>query len=389
MSSNRRINTAYTLRNNTFLIKGGEMYFRTMCEMILNAKNSIQLQVYIFEGDQTGKNIANRLINAALKGIAVQVLLDGYASRNLDSTLIDKMRNSGIKLRFFEPVFKSSKFYFGRRLHHKVMVCDGSTALVSGINISDRYNDFPGAPGWLDWAVKIEGEAAFELHKICNELFAKKESDRINIDTKKIITEIYQEAECAIRIRRNDWVKNLNQISATYMGMMKNAQSEIILMSSYFIPNAFFRHQMQQAIKRGVKIRLILAGRSDVGISKYAERYLYQWALRNKVEIYEYNHNILHGKIAVCDGSRTTIGSYNVNDISAKASVELNVEIENKEFGDQVTKTLNKIISENCSQVSTAQNKRNLTEKFIQWISYEIYKSIFTLFTFYFKKEKR
>jgi cardiolipin synthase len=389
MSSNRKINTSYTFHNRVNLVKGGEMYFKTMSEMITKAQSFIQLQVYIFEADHTGKKIAQQLIDAASNGVNVQVLLDGYASRNLSVDLISDMRAAGIRLRFFEPIFKSSQFYFGRRLHHKILVCDGISALVGGINISDRYNDMPGAPGWLDWAVKVDGEAALELQKVCNRMFARKDNEWNLLVTGEKNVPLWGEMHCPVRIRRNDWVKNLNQVSATYMKMLRNAKAEIIIMSSYFIPSSFFRRQMAQALKRGVKIRLILAGRSDVGIAKYAERFLYQWALRNNVEIFEYKHNILHGKMAVCDRNWVTLGSYNINDISAKASIELNIDIEDAGFAESTLETLNQIILQGCEKVIKNEHKKGIPERLAQWFAYEIYKSMITLFTFYFKKEKK
>jgi len=365
------------------------MYFDTLHQMIRNARHFIQIQVYIFEHDATGVNVAESLISSAKKGIKIQILLDGYASANLSQDLIRKMRNSGIDLRFFEPLFKSKRFYFGRRLHHKVVVCDGTTSLVGGINISDRYNDMPGAPGWLDWAIKIEGEASLELNKVCNHLFAKNETEYLHPTFSEPQQLALGQVNCPIRIRRNDWVKNLNQISASYMEMLRYAKQEIIFMSSYFIPSTFFRKEMIKALQRGVKIKLILAGRSDVGIAKNAERFLYRWALRNGIEIHEYKHNILHGKMAVCDGKIATLGSYNINDISAKASIELNIDIDEKIFAANVQDALNSIMINECEKIGPEDHGKSIFYQFSQWLSYEVYKLIFTLFTFYFKKDKR
>jgi len=157
MSSKKKINTAYSFKNTVTLVKGGRDYFSTLNEMIRSARSFIQLQVYIYDSDETGLEVAKNLIAAAEKGVSIHILLDGYASRSLSSDLIKEMREAGIRLRFFEPLFKSKRFYFGRRMHHKILVCDGINALVGGMNISNRYNDLPGSPAWLDWAIKIKG----------------------------------------------------------------------------------------------------------------------------------------------------------------------------------------------------------------------------------------
>ncbi len=390
MNSSSRISSAYTQQNKVTLIRGGADYFNMLEKMIDEASSSIQLQVYIFDEDQTGKQVANHLIKAAQRGIKIQILIDGYASGKISSAFVKKMSEHGIAFRFFEPVFKSKTYYFGRRLHHKVFVVDGQKSLVGGINISDRYNDLPDRSAWLDWAVYVEGQASFELFKLCNNLYAKSSSDLLKYETGKKLNIHTSDDHCAVRIRRNDWVMNTHQISASYMEMLKNASKEVIIMSSYFIPGRFIRKQIESASKKGIRIKIILAGLSDIGISKNTEKYFYRWALRNGLEIYEYQTNILHGKIAVSDSSFTTIGSYNINDISALASIELNMDIMNKTFSSHVHDQLMNIIQEECKKVEPVmfEKETNWATKLIQWSSYEFYRLTFTLFTFYFKKHK-
>jgi cardiolipin synthase len=390
MNSSSRISSAYTQQNMVSLIRGGSEYFHLLKKMIDEAKHSIQLQVYIFDEDQTGIQVANDLINASKRGLKIQLLIDGYASGKISSLLLKNMHEHGIAFRFFEPVFKSKSYYFGRRLHHKVIVVDGQKSLVGGINISDRYNDLPDRSAWLDWAVYLEGQASLELFKLCNSLFSKSSSDDFLPEPGMEFNTYKPDHHCAVRIRRNDWVMNTHQISASYMEMLKNASKEVIIMSSYFIPGRFIRKQIERASKKGINIKIILAGLSDIGISKNAEKYFYRWALRNGLEIYEYQPNVLHGKIAVSDSSFTTIGSYNINDISALASIELNIDILNKKFSTHVHDQLTYIIQEECKQVEPMILEKETTwiRKLIQWSSYEIYRIIFTLFTFYFKKHK-
>lgn len=390
MSSAGKVRPGYSIKNKTTLIRGGNEYFNLMNKLIQESTESIQLQVYILEADETGGSVIRNLINAAGRGIQVQVLLDGYASGSLASSAITEMRDAGIKLRFFEPILKGGNFYFGRRLHHKVLVCDGKFGLVGGINISDRYNDMPGIPAWLDFAVFIEGEVVFELHKLCNQLYARKNSEIIELDRQLIALEAWNSFNCAVRIRRNDWVMNKNQISATYMDFFRKAQHEIIIMSSYFIPSNFFRHSIIKAVNRGVKIKLILAGISDVGIAKDAERYLYRWALLHGIELYEYSKHVLHGKVAVCDGRIVSIGSYNINDLSALASIELNLDVDQREFASTIREVFQSIMDNDCSPITKKNGiKWNLFTKIYHWISYALVRFLFRLFTFYFKKKKK
>lgn len=191
-----------------------------------------------------------------------------------------------------------------------------------------------------------------------------------------------------VRMRRNDWVRRKSQISKTYIEMMLGAQSHITILCSYFLPGNIMRKYIRRAVKRGVKIKVVMAGKSDLLVAKNAERFMYDWLLRNKVEIYEYQNNVLHGKIAVCDSKWMTIGSYNVNDISAYASIELNLDVKNVTFAKHVEHTIDEIISNDCLAITPEihLHSKNIFKQFFRWISYEIFRLTFNVFTFYFKQ---
>ena len=195
------------------------------------------------------------------------------------------------------------------------------------------------------------------------------------------------EEQSEVRIRRNDWVRRKNEITGTYVSMLRSATSQVTILCSYFLPGNVIRRQIVYAIKRGVTVRVITAGRSDVMLSKYAERWLYDWLLRNKIELYEYQKNILHGKIAVCDDQWITIGSYNINNISTYAGIELNLDVRNAAFAKEVRKTLEEIIINDCVHVTPEHHikTKNIFKQFVRWFSYQFIRAAFYVFTFYFK----
>jgi cardiolipin synthase len=379
----------YSFRNRVKLVHGGAEYFSVMAEMIRQAKEVIHLQTYIYDHDETGIMIGDELIAASRRGVKINILLDGYASRHLPSGFIEQLTASGIHFRFFEPVLKSNSFYFGRRLHHKILVADKRFSLVGGINISNRYNDMPGEPAWLDWAVHAEGEVSYELFKVCVEFWYKSPKQaRAAIAASPPIL-FPHEWDCAVKVRRNDWVRRKNQISRSYIEMFNTAENEIIIMSSYFLPGRVMRRNMIRAATKGVNISLILAGTSDVAMSKYAERFIYRWMLRNKVKIYEYPKSVLHAKLSTYDAKWVTVGSYNVNDISAYASIELNLDVMDGEFAGEVTKWLNRTIEKDCIKITDDYIKQyNLVTRFLQWWSYELFRAILFAFTFYFRQKE-
>lgn len=388
-----KILAGYTHHNKVRLVHGGRDYFSQLVQMIDNAKTTIHLQTYIYDADETGKMVAEALIRAARRKVEVFILLDGYASQELSKEFIKEWKGAGIKFRWFWPLLKSRNFYLGRRLHHKVLVADGSCGLAGGVNISNRYNDIGGNKAWLDRALYVEGQAALKLHIICRDMWEKAYWKKITGDKAPPsvwLPGIIPADECMVRVRRNDWVQGKNQISLSYLEMFRNARSRITIMSSYFLPGPIFRKQMALAAKRGVSVKIIVAGVSDVRISRLAEKYMYRWLFRNNISIYEYQDTILHGKMAAYDSAWMTVGSYNVNKISAYASVELNMDVRDPGFAAGVEQEMDEIIRDHCLQITQESflSHTSVWEKVLQMLAYETIRILFFLFTFYFKQQK-
>jgi cardiolipin synthase len=200
----------YTRHNRVKLVSGGSGYFDCLIGMIEAARETIHLQTYIFDDDETGQQVGAALIAAAKRNVAVYVLADGFASRKLSHHFINELKDAGIKFRFFEPLFKSSHFYLGRRLHHKLVVTDTRFALTGGVNISDRYNDKPGHPAWLDFALFLEGEAAKELCVLCWKTWNSYPQGMgiTPCEQRQTLLPDMPGEECIVSMRRNDWVLN-------------------------------------------------------------------------------------------------------------------------------------------------------------------------------------
>ncbi len=386
----RGMQQGYTRLNKIKLIRGGKEYFDCLIHMIETAQETIHLQTYIFDDDETGQNIGNALKAAARRNVQVFVMVDSYASRLLLSRhFIHGLIKAGVRFRFFEPFFKSRHFYFGRRLHHKVVVTDTKYALTGGINISNRYNDMPGKPAWLDFALFAEGEIVKELCILCWKSWYgyPRLMELTPCELKPVQFNIRPEESCEVSMRRNDWVRRKNEISSTYVDMFRHAQSQIIILCSYFLPGRVIRRQLADAARRGVRIKVITAGVSDIWIAKYAERHIYKWLLQHNVELYEYKPNVLHGKIAVCDSRWVTLGSYNVNDLSAYASIELNINVRQEAFAKKTELMLLDIATKDCIQITRDYEMKstNIFKRFARWFSYGFIHLVLYISTFYYK----
>jgi cardiolipin synthase A/B len=379
-----KLDKSYSIHNRIELVKGGACYFELLRKLIAGAKRSIYIRVYIWNDDATGTAIADQLIEAAARNVSVFVIADGYASQALPRAFIRRLQNNGVHFRYFEPLLRCAHFYFGRRLHEKIVSIDDTIALVGGINFADRYNDVGTIPAWLDYALYVEGEAALKVSQHCHSQWDHKGNWYHPTSSGSVSNQ-----NCSVRVRFNDWVKGKNEVWKTYFNLFNIAEQSITIMCSYFLPGRVLRKRLGAAAKRGVKVKLILAGPSDVMLAKHAERYLYRWMLRNGIEIYEYQPSILHAKMSVVDNHWVTIGSFNVNNVSAYASMEMNFDVRNRPFATSVQNIMNDIINKHCITITgnSLVFKTTYVKKFVQKTSYELIRVILNLSTFYFKQE--
>ena len=352
----------------------GDDYFTRLEELINGAKHEIHLQTYVFDSDETGTRIANALIKAAQRGVSIFMVLDAYGTDKLTKEMKQQLKAVGIKLRFFGAIGSAGSLAWGRRLHHKIIVADRCRALVGGINISNRYANFD-EKEWFDFALMIDGSAVQQIVKVCQQVYSQwfvqpqqgyTQFEHFGGENKGI----------KIQLQQNDWLRSKNQIAQAYAKAIKAAKHEIIIANSYFLPGSFFRNLLKDAAKRGVKVKILLPGVSDVLLAKQAINYLYRFLLRNNMEIYEWMPSVLHAKIACIDGQWCTVGSYNLNYLSAYASIEFNVSVLDEEFSTHFAQYLHTQLLSDCVKVKKADflGKQSLLKLFSYWFSFRLLK---------------
>lgn len=377
----------YHLQAKVLLVKGGKEYFDKLCYLISSAKESIHIQMYTFSYDETGKTVITWLREASTRGVRIYLLFDGYAT-HFPKELLQDISGTTIFLKRFKPLFKTSIFYIGRRLHHKIVVADAHRAMVGSNNINNHYRGTSASEAWFDMALYVEGRVAGELEKVCVQLWNSEAPRDQHLDPSNISSKGQERGSISVRVRRNDWAKRKSEISNSYFHLLNKAQKQVCLVSSYFLPGRRLRKQIKLAVERGVKVSVVTAGLSDVKIAKQAERYLYSWLLRNRVVIYEYKHSILHAKLGIRDNKWLTLGSFNINNISAYAGIELNLDVRSKPFVMEVKSELRKLILEHCVCITqhTLSKKQTFLNRIIQQVSYNVIRVALYLFTFYFRR---
>jgi cardiolipin synthase len=386
VSFNRKkniLNKPYTVRNTAEWIQSGQKYFDRLAALIDESVYEVHIQTYIFDSDKTGTSIAEALIRASKRNVKVFLLVDAFGSQELSSEMISNFVKAGIQFRKYGELYSRGSFHIGRRMHHKINVFDGVVSVVGGINISDKYNDLPGKPAWLDFAVIMTGDISRSLQVVCRRRWKgrtfssgimKREMPFPRLENNKIGT-------IPIRLRRNDFIRNFNDIAISYRSAIRQSKKSILLVGGYFLPGGRTRRILKHALQRGVSIDVVISEKSDVHILNYARRYLYAWLIRNGVGVFEYKPSNVHGKVLIVDGKWMSIGSYDLNNLSTYSNIELNVDINDEEFSKDLSSHIQKVMKENCTKVTneSAYINSGIFSKFSMWISYRFVKTLFIL----------
>lgn len=361
----------YRKASSVKLLNSGNDYFESLEKLIHSAIHTLHIQTYIFEEDETGIRIAKALKEASFRGVKIYMIVDAFGSKSLSRKFVNDLRMCGIQLRFFSPLFSSQNIYLGRRLHHKVVISDQNTALIGGINIADKYHGSTGEPPWLDYAILLKGSVCQDIDKICLQVYGRK-FIRKKKKNRLVPRQIFLNETISVRIRENDRLRRKNQITASYLNAIHNAKKTIYITGSYFLPGTKLRSALIKAAKRGVEVHLILAGISDVPVFQTATRWLYDLLFRNGIKIYEWEKSVLHGKVAVVDGEWATIGSFNLNHLSAYGSIELNADILDEPFSKAFQLHLMSVIETGCRQVFPNHQNNHWTARIKRWGAYQL-----------------
>lgn len=378
--------------NHIKFVLEGDVYYEQYLNLIKNAQQSIHLQTYIFENDLFGQEVQNELINASLRGVQIYLLIDSVGSMNFSTESEQNLLRAGINFCRFNGVQFKWLGQWGRRLHHKILLVDASKALIGGINVVSASFKNPTVPHQLDFAVYLEGPVTVGLTLYCQTIFNRAGSRRSKFKKDNKLRNIDPEG-VELKISINDWIFQRWHITKQYSEITREAKKEIIILNSYFFPRKKFMKQLAAAAKNGVKVKLILPKISDWPSYVLATQYLYNYFLKNDVEIYQWTKSIMHGKMATVDGQWSTIGSFNLNYTSYQQNLEMNVDIFSAQFTEQLNNKIKMIIDTGCEKVTTADfiDKASLKTRVLRFVCYVLLNLIanFSIGLAFQEEEKR
>jgi cardiolipin synthase A/B len=311
-------------------LRTGREAVDAMLEAISHAEESVRLETFIFHTGDVGDAFRDALVAAQRRGVRVRVMCDAFGSIKLLASYWDELVAAGGEFRWFNPLQLNRIIY---RDHRKILVVDKQIAFIGGFNIGTEYCGDGITCGWRDVGLRITGPLAKTLGETFDDLYSR-------ADCRHRRFQRVRRTRMDAIIHEPDWTLLLTGPGRGHRPLKQmlihdfEKATRVDIMSAYFLPNLRILRALQYAARRGARVRLILAGKSDVRLMRIATRGLYPSLLRAGVEIYEYEPQILHAKMIIADDA-VYVGSANLDARSLSINYEVLARLPNKRLSDE------------------------------------------------------
>lgn len=307
----------------TQILKNGEETFEEVKQRLLEAKDFIHLEYYIFRYDRLGQELMDILSEKVKEGVEVRLIYDAFGSYALSEQDRRKMVDAGIQLHPFLPLkfgWFTQKFNF--RNHRKIIVIDGKIGFVGGLNVGVEYLGEDNKFGfWCDTHVLLEGEAVQTLHAVflldwkyvCGEML---------FEEARYLNGVPVEGDGLVHVVATG--PETRDMGDHVYGLITSATKSIWIATPYFIPNQTIMTALRVAARKGIQVRLMVPQRNDSFLTQYATQSYFPELLRAGVELYTYQKGFLHKKVIIVDGDMASIGTANLD----LRSFHLNFEVQ-------------------------------------------------------------
>lgn len=316
------------------LLKDGGQTFSAMLEAIAGAQRTVCLETYILRGDRTGWRFADALSERARAGVEVSLLYDAWGS-SVPAALIESLHQAGVRTAAFHPLRFSGRRReligrLTRRDHRKSLIVDSQIGFTGGINISDDYAAVEdGGRGWRDTHLRIIGPAAVELEYFFLNTWRRVGGVPVNEER---YGGHHRRADPLVTVITSDLRHGRLSIKDAYRQAISSAKERIWITNAYFLPTLLFIRELTAAAKRGVDVRIMVAGTTDVRAVLEASRSIYEVLLNAGARLFEWQGRVLHAKTAVVDGRWSTVGSSNLDQQSLRHNLEVNAIVASEQF---------------------------------------------------------
>jgi cardiolipin synthase A/B len=354
---------SFTVAGHTFhLLHEPAHRLQAVKSLIEEAQSSIKMFNYMFRDDQTGNEVLAALIDAAQRGVAVELIIDSFGSAETSHE-------------FFQPLIDAGGHYhcFGSRKglgylvrnHQKILIIDKERVLVGGFNISDFYYDRAGDQSWEDFGTVMTGPQVKPLVDYYDALSDLSRDGAIPFRKMRHLIRNWKPGDGPVR-----WVLGgpTNRISPWALSLKRDLQcaKRADIVEAYFSPSQTVLRRITKVCKRGGKVRLILAGKTDNGATIGAARSLYKYLMKRGVEINEFQTKPLHMKLLAIDDA-CYIGSANMDVRSLFINMEIMLRIEDAAMAKHIRGMMDMMVEASEHQTLAKHRKRATLFKRIQW----------------------
>lgn len=345
----------FTCNNTVELLVDGEQTYSSMFEALEKAEKYIIFQFYIFRLDSTGKKFAEVLLRKAIQGIQINFLYDEIGSE-IPASFIKEFERAGIDICHFNSLSGRGHFQVNFRNHRKILIIDGKSAFVGGLNIGDDYLGlWPELGPWRDTHLKLEGPSVLATQMI----HAKDWFWCRQVDLKVEWTISSTRGEANILILPSGPADEKHTCLLAHIAMVNSAQERLWIANPYLVPPEPLLDAILLAALRGVEVRFLLPSYSDAWIVMIACEVYISRLLQYGVKVYRYEGGFMHQKVMLVDDLFAVVGSANFDFRSMFINFEITVIGQEKKFIDDVKRMLIKDFEK--SRLISTEEYQNLS----------------------------
>ena len=332
----------------------------SMLAAIAAAQEEVLVEAYIFHDDETGWRFLKALSQAAERGATVRVLADAYGSFSTRRRFWQTMRQHGIEVRLFHPLFPTF-WWQPFRDHRKIVVVDRHTAFTGGMNIADEYGSArrPRHERWRDTHLRLEGPAAREMAAVFSEGWEKAGGEPLVASAEPVL----EPGDSRVMVLESIPGRGHRETAAVLAAILAAARRTVWITNAYFAPNRVALRLLVATARRGVDVRLLLPGRTDVPIVRHAGHGNFARLLAAGVRIFEYQPAVLHAKTVVADGRIAVVGSSNLDLRSFRYNAECNLVLPGPELATLLEEQFRRDLEVSAEITAEAWNQRSAWHK--------------------------
>lgn len=373
---NNTVGSKVTYYNNVFFYKEGNSFFKDMLQDIKNAKESINMEYFIFNDDDFGKEIYDELEKKSLEGIDIKIIVDGVGTRCLLKIRKKSLEKNNIKLKVFFPssfpFIKIGNLRANYRDHRKICVIDSLISYTGGFNIGKEYIGKGKLGKWRDTGARIEGEASIDIERefyINWSFLHKKHLDYVETDKilRRKINKVHENLKSynvnGIQLVSSGPNYETRTIRDCYIRMIMEAKRSIYIETPYFVPDDLLLDCLRMALKSGVEVKIIIPFHPDHPFVQWANQNFSIELLEEGAEIYKYKEGFLHSKFLIIDNEILSFGSANFDYRSLYQNFEMNCIVYDIELIGYLREIFFEDISKSIRLTKDMINNRGKIEK--------------------------